>query len=208
MTSRIAPAWFERRLEAVGLNQSELARRLGTNRSTISRVFQGGRPLSLAIARGLAKELKTSLVDIARHADGPDMDMVLAVHLSSTTATLEIVGRVDANFAVEMYPPGAPKKSVTLEINGPIDAQALEYQTAGTDAEMYDGAVCVIGPRLDSNPIEMVGRYNAVWLADGRILLRFVERLDKDGFRLTAVSCEPISAQVISYSRVIAVMGR
>ncbi|ADP70727.1 helix-turn-helix domain protein [Rhodomicrobium vannielii ATCC 17100] len=208
MAKNIDRKWFERRIAELRIpSQAELARRLGISKSLLSLVLDGKRSANLELAQGLSRELRMPLLEIARRTSGDMMDAIEAVAKLERGVTLEVAGTIGGDFAVDLYPPSRRRTMVRLEIDAPAGAQALEYRTAGTQAAMFDGSMCVVGSQRPVDPEAMVGRYNMVWLADGRILMRFVDRLEKDGYFLSAVGCEDITSKLDAYAPVIAILA-
>lgn len=66
-------ARIEERLEAVGISQSELARRVGVRQSTINSLIRGDNRTSRRITQ-IARELRTTPAYLTGETDDPDVE--------------------------------------------------------------------------------------------------------------------------------------
>jgi transcriptional regulator with XRE-family HTH domain len=60
--------WFTARMQQLGIVQEDIASALEVDRSTVSRILSGQRPLALKEAEPLAKVLQVSPVEVLEHA--------------------------------------------------------------------------------------------------------------------------------------------
>ena len=58
--------WFTTRMETLGLRQEDIGAALGMDRSTVSRIQSGARPLTFAEVEPLAKIMQVSAIEIIR----------------------------------------------------------------------------------------------------------------------------------------------
>lgn len=108
------------RLRGTGLTQSELARRVGVNQSTINGLVKGDQRSSSHLHR-IARELGTSIAYLEGETDDPSIDAVARPSQEEVAGQLDLVGIDQIDLAYGM---GA---SFT---DGPIETRVLHFPKA------------------------------------------------------------------------------
>jgi hypothetical protein len=120
--------WFIDRLAERRLSQRQLAKLMGLDSAAVSYMLRGKRKMSVDEAAQLAVLLQSSTQDILRAAGAP-------VH---TQHLVPVVGFVGPDGRVAMDAEGA-HDMIEAPPHMPPDTQALQFRTAGTERDGWDG---------------------------------------------------------------------
>lgn len=92
MEQNIDKDWFQQKLKEAGKTQNGLARHLGKDHSTISRLFKGDWRMTMDEAKAIASFMAAPLAEVLRHARVNDKDTQVHFLLA---ATINETGQVE-----------------------------------------------------------------------------------------------------------------
>lgn len=172
------------------MSQAALARLLSISRSQMSLLLSGQRKMTIEYASEIARLLSVPVGDVLRNAGisvtGP------IVNGEPDQVSIAMVGWIDSDYNVHLdWTNKGPK--VTINCGLPPTAVAVQFRTAQTWLDVYDGWIVVTLPPSQIDPEAMVNRYCFVGLKDGRTLLRLIKRgYVPDRYNLLGVNVPPI----------------
>lgn len=166
----INTAWFRAKLEDRQMSQRTLARIVGIDSSAMSLMLRGRRRMTVEEAGKIAQVLGVAAEEVLRNA---------GAELSATrgAGTVKVAGWIDENGQVN---DGRPLGPVVVESPPGLmasDCVALRIQSG----DQLDGWLLYYRPG-NVVSLEVLGQMCIVELADGRRLLRSVQRGYEPGF--------------------------
>lgn len=177
--------------EAAGLNQTELARLVGTSQPQINRLEQGDRQITKKWALRLAPHLRVT----------PEF------LLFGDQKTAPVVGYVGAGAEAHYYadgqgpfdevpaPEGATDKTVAVEIRGESLGALFDRWLV-----FYDDVRSPVTP-------DLIGKLCVVGLADGRVLIKKLRRSKTEGlFHLISNVDPPILDEQVDWAAKVKTM--
>lgn len=196
--------WFSDRIRDKKLSQRALAALLNMDPSSLSLLLHGKRRMRVEQAAEIARLLGVPVADVMRNAgarvpagkqDGPRV--------------LPLVGWIDGKNNVTL---DWSKKDHGFEFDGlPPTAVCLQWRSAQTAADLYDGWLCAILPPAEPDAGMMLDRYCVVGLkGTGDAVARVVRRGYTPGrYTLLTPFSEPITdAELAWFSPVLLIKPR
>jgi len=189
--------WFSDKIRDRNLTQRALAKLLEMDPSSLSLLLHGKRRMRVEQAAEIARLLNVPVEDVMRRA-GAD------VVGSSERNAIPLVGWVDADGNAKLDWTKDDHR-VDFDTDLPPTAAAIQYRTAQTKADMFDGWLAAILPPREPDESAMLDRMCVVGLKGGGTLLRKVRRGYTPGrYTLTSVFVEPIhDAELAWFSPVL-----
>lgn len=173
--------------ERRGMSQPALARLAGTSQQQIDRLEKGQRGLTLAWARRLAPLLGVAPREL-QPAEGYD-DVPILGHVGADETVVLDVAATDPALAPERETADAPP--------GEPDLAALRVRGDGLSPRYLDGELIFYSRLAGRDPARFLPGDCVVRLADGRLLVKRVER-SGDGASYTLRSYNPIAALIVN----------
>ncbi|WP_062114044.1 helix-turn-helix transcriptional regulator [Aureimonas sp. AU40] len=189
--------WFSDRIRDRNLTQRALAKLLEMDPSSLSLLLHGKRRMRVEQAAEIARLLNVPVEDVMRRA-GAD---VLG---SSERNSIPLVGWIDADGVAKIDWTKSDHR-VDFDTDLPPTAAAIQYRTAQTKADMFDGWLAAILPPRAPEEGAMIDRMCVVGLKGGGTLLRRVRRGYTPGrYTLISVFVDPIhDAELAWFSPVL-----
>lgn len=148
-----------------GLSQAELGRRVGTSQQQIARLENGERPVTLRWARKIAPILDVKEADLEPVEGGGEVP---------------IVGYVGAGETVVYFHDDDPENT-TEAPPGLHEGAALRVRGHSMAPRYFDGEIIFYSDTKGLDPRNCIRKDCVVRLADGRVLLKRVERGTEKG---------------------------
>lgn len=148
--------WFSDRIKDRRMSQRELAKKLEMDPSSLSLLLHGKRRMLAKQASDIATHLKLPVEDVMRHGGA---DIASASEASGgASASLPLVGWVDGDGRT-FIDWKRSDKTVELPGNFPVAARCIQWRSAQTKAEVFDGWIAVVMPPKDPEPEAMIDRF-------------------------------------------------
>lgn len=194
----VETGWFTRRLAELGETQRALARFLGADPSTVSKMLSGVRRIRLEEAEALARFLRVPLLDVLEHAG------VALEGLPGAGAGARLVGIIDG--AGRITPWEGEAEEVLMPFPGPLAAShpGLVALRLDDPESLMDGWLFFYTP-AERVEAAAVGRLAVVRSRGGRgESLALVEIGDGlDSFRLNRLDGRGVAARLASAAPVV-----
>ena len=187
--------WFQDKIRDAGLTQKALGDKLGKDPSTMSLLFQGKREFNAQLCADIARELRTTLDDVMKHAG-----LSLSVDPGKR---IGICGFINGEAAITLQQGLGTTPAPDLM---PSDVAAYILRTTSSPIEMMNGWMLFAAREQDGDANSILDRTAIVTLAgDNRTLLRLVRRGSSSGlYTLTGIGQPPMhDVQLSSFRRVI-----
>ncbi|MGO8269227.1 helix-turn-helix transcriptional regulator [Rhizobium ruizarguesonis] len=154
--------WFVDLIRDRRTSQAALARLLNTDKSTLSLLLDGKRRMTVERAADIARALNVPVTDVMRNAGAENIKP--DGHVAGA-ASLPLVGWADGDGRVTLDW-SRPEQRQRVDVNGafPQTARAIQWRSAQTKAEVFDGWVAVVLPPSDPDPEAMIDRFCLVGL--------------------------------------------
>lgn len=193
VNKKINTRWFRRVLEDNKISVREYDRLTKQATGTSSRLFRGRRHFGLEDAETFVRLTGANLVDVLRNA-GLEMDNVQGERM------VEVVGWIDSTKRLHLKAKGS--KFVPAPPDATEATLAYRYWCEGSAIESLHGAVIYFRP-LDRITPAMLGRWCVVRLADGRELVRILNRGAAGKYRLCTDERDTGSDAVVKAASVV-----
>ena len=135
--------WFTTRMETLGLRQEDIGAALGMDRSTVSRIQSGARPLTFAEVEPLAKIMQVSAIEIIERAHTWRTPIRTQIELRSDLLMIAIS---IAERVLACEPVSSPQDRATL--TQAIYEQMLASEAQGQPIDNDDRALRLIEDTL------------------------------------------------------------
>lgn len=185
---KIDTKWFHDRLKDKGLSLRGLSKLMGNDPSTMSmllRAHEDGRPMrrmTIDVANELAHHLNVAVGEVMRRA-GVEMETKGV----GGKVSLPVVGWADQNGKAELNWKESRKKAPVLA-DLPADAVVLQWRTAQSSSDSFDGWLIATVPPREPRAESMLDRYCLVGLKNGEAYLRSIRRgMDETHFTLVGM---------------------
>ena len=163
------PDWFKARCDDRRISQSQLARLMGMDKSSLSLLLHGKRRMTIDYAADIARLLGVGVLDVMERA-GARLDGAMP----SAGGTVPVTGWIDASGrARALNARDAVGWRVSLP-GVPAGSEACQCRTAGSGAEAVDGWLVVTAPAAAVSPEALHGKAFIIETQDKRRLLRGV----------------------------------
>jgi len=178
---------------SLGLNQAEFADKLGCSQGSISRYESGGSEPGVDVLRKIAKIIGISLDELTENT----------VLFSSDVGKIKLVGYIGPGAAVHLFDGQEPVSLVKGFSGATAETVAVEIRGEGLGKSL-DGWLAYYGAVQVEITQALIGRLCAVWLEDGRVLVRKIERGQIAGsYTLTSSYDPPIyDARIVSAAKI------
>jgi transcriptional regulator with XRE-family HTH domain len=195
--------WFNDRIRDKKLSQRAFAKLLNMDPSSLSLLLHGKRRMRVEQAAEIARLLGVPVADVMRHG-GATIARTGETH---GPASLPVVGWVDGENRAKL---DWSKTDHRVEVEGgfPPTAVALQYRTAQTRADLYDGWIAVTLPPREPDTEAMLDRHCLVGIAaTGEAVIRTVRRGYTPGrYTLLDIFAEPVhDAELAWFSPILAI---
>ncbi|MFC2248780.1 helix-turn-helix domain-containing protein [Labrys portucalensis] len=176
-------------LERVGVSGSELARRLNTSRQQIARYSAGEYDLSITLAASMAKALGVKPEDLIAQRK-PFTEIVGLAGAGPDGSVMFATG--DGNYGEFPAPANSTDTTVGLEVRG--------HSMTGI---ANDGWLITYDQKQEPTD-DMLGEPCVVWLANGQVLVKNLERGSAPGlFHLVSSAAPIMRDQVVEAAALI-----
>lgn len=166
--------WFSDRIRDKRLSQRALATKLEMDPSSLSLLLHGKRRMRVEQASDIAKALDLPINEVMRK--GGAENVPVATGGPGGHASLPLIGWIDGEGRAHLSHSGQ-----TIELAGtyPLNSQCIQWRSAQTKAEIFDGWIAVTRPRVEPNDEAMIDRFCLVGIKgepEGEGLVRKVRR--------------------------------
>ncbi len=168
--------WFKDKFTDLGLSQAGFAKMLEMDPSNLSLLLHGKRRMRVAQASEIARLLGVPISDVIRNAGGLNAKL----GRNARIRTLPLVGWADVKGVVTLDWT-ARESFVDFDADLPPTTAAIQWRTAGTAGELWDGWTLAILPPRGPDEKAMLDHYCVVAIRGGETLLRRVRRGYKPG---------------------------
>jgi transcriptional regulator with XRE-family HTH domain len=166
--------WFSNLIRDRKYSQRELAKRLEMDPSSLSLLLHGKRRMRVEQASEIANALGVPVADVMRH--GGASNVPTAGNDSRVNAPLPLVGWADGDSRVTL---DWSRTEPTVAIPGafPAGACAIQWRSAQTAAEVFDGWIAVVLPPIEADAEDMIDRFCLVGIKGASVpVVRKVRR--------------------------------